>query len=128
MTYSITKGPQYLFDIDAGTGTVFTRAPLDREAQDNSDGAYILEITVKEVSNAIHQPSISTEATVILLDVNDETPTFRSPKYFAEINENAPPNTPVTFVGDAIPEVYDHDLVNTSLQLFRTKIYNYHCN
>ncbi|XP_058798620.1 cadherin-23 isoform X2 [Phymastichus coffea] len=110
VTYGITRGPQYLFDIDATSGTVFTTAQLDREAPDNSDGSFILEITVREVSKVISAPSVSTEVTIIVMDVNDETPTFRSSRYIAEINENAPQNTPVTFIGDTIPEVYDHDL------------------
>lgn len=112
VTYDITRGPRHLFDIDATSGTVFTTAPLDREAPDNSDGSFILEITVKEESNVVPTPSVSTEVTIILMDVNDETPTFRSTKYIAEINENAPHNTPVNFIGDAIPEVFDHDLVS----------------
>lgn len=110
--YSITKGPRYLFDIDATSGLVFTRAQLDREAEENSDGTFILEITVKEVSKINPPPSVSTEVTIILTDVNDETPTFRSTQYHAEINENAPQNTPVNFIGDAVPEVFDHDLVS----------------
>ncbi|XP_066601612.1 cadherin-23 [Prorops nasuta] len=110
VTYSITKGPRYLFDIDATSGLVFTRAQLDREADENLDGTFILEITVKEISKMVPAPSVSTEVTIILMDVNDETPTFRSSSYRAEINENAPQNTPVHFLGDAIPEVYDHDL------------------
>ncbi|OXU32081.1 hypothetical protein TSAR_007838 [Trichomalopsis sarcophagae] len=110
VTYDITRGPRHLFDIDATSGTVFTTAPLDREAPDNSDGSFILEITVKEESSVLPTPSVSTEVTIILMDVNDETPTFRSSKYIAEINENAPHNTPVNFIGDAIPEVFDHDL------------------
>ena len=56
--------------------------------------------------------------TIILLDVNDETPTFRSSRYIAKINENAPQNTPVTFIGDAIPEVFDHDLVTIKFLSF----------
>ncbi|XP_011499950.1 PREDICTED: cadherin-23 [Ceratosolen solmsi marchali] len=110
VNYSITRGPHYLFDIDATSGTVFTTAQLDREAPDNSDGSFILEITVKEISNIFPAPSVSTEVTIILVDVNDEIPTFRSAKYTAEINENAPQNTPVTFIGDVIPEVFDHDV------------------
>ncbi|XP_018055353.1 PREDICTED: uncharacterized protein LOC108691909 [Atta colombica] len=110
VTYSITKGPRYLFDIDATSGLVFTRAQLDREAEENSDGTFILEITVKEVSKIIPPPSVSTEVTIILTDVNDETPTFRSMLYRAEINENAPENTPVNFIGGAVPEIFDHDL------------------
>lgn len=111
VTYSITRGPRYLFDIDATSGLVFTRAQLDREAEENAEGAFVLEITVREVSKIVPAPSISTEVTIILTDVNDETPKFRSARYRAEINENAPHNTPVNFIGDAIPEVYDHDLV-----------------
>ncbi|KMQ96646.1 Cadherin-23, partial [Lasius niger] len=117
--YSITKGPRYLFDIDATSGLVFTRAQLDREAEENSDGTFILEITVKEVSKINPPPSVSTEVTIILTDVNDETPTFRSTQYHAEINENAPQNTPVNFIGDAVPEVFDHDLgSNGTFQIF----------
>lgn len=111
VTYGITRGPRDLFDIDASSGVVFTTGQLDREAPNNSDGSFVLEITVREVTRAVPAPSVSTEVTIILVDVNDETPTFRSQAYVAEINENAPQNTPVTFVGDAVPEVYDHDLV-----------------
>jgi len=115
VTYSITKGPRDLFDIDATSGLVFTRAQLDREAEENSDGTFILEITVRELSKIKPQPSVSTEVTIILTDVNDETPMFRSSVYHAEINENAPQNTPVNFMGDAVPEVFDHDLVSHDL-------------
>lgn len=111
LIYSITKGPKYLFDIDANSGTVSTRAQLDREAEENIDGTFILEITVKEISKIIPTPSVSTEVTIILTDINDETPTFRSSRYNGEINENAPQNTPIYFIGEAVPEVYDHDLV-----------------
>ncbi|XP_024946017.1 cadherin-23 isoform X2 [Cephus cinctus] len=119
VTYSITQGPNYLFDIDATSGLVFTRTQLDREAEENSDGTFVLEITAKEVSKVIPAPSASMEVTIILTDVNDETPSFRSGRYRAEINENAPPNTPVNFLGDAIPEVYDHDLgTNGTFRMF----------
>lgn len=105
-----------MFDIEPTSGLVFTIAQLNREAVDNSDGTFILKITVKEISSVvIPPPSVSTEVTVILTDINDETPTFRSSRYIAEINENAPQNTPVNFIGDAIPEIYDHDLVSLSL-------------
>lgn len=45
------------------------------------------------------------------MDVNDETPTFRSKIYACEVNENAPANTPLTFLGHAVPQVYDYDQV-----------------
>lgn len=49
--------------------------------------------------------------TIIVTDVNDETPTFRSARYVGEINENAQSNTPVTFIGTAVPQVFDYDQV-----------------
>jgi hypothetical protein len=54
-------------------------------------------------------PWTKTEVTIIVTDVNDETPTFRSLQYIAEVNENAQQNTPVNFIGDSIPQVYDYD-------------------
>lgn len=119
MIYSITEGPINLFGINSNSGIVFTRAQLDREAENNDDGTFILKITVKEITKIAPSPSVTTEVTIILTDVNDETPKFRSERYIAEINENAPQNTPVNFIGDCIPEVYDHDLgTNGTFRMF----------
>lgn len=49
---------------------------------------------------------------MILTDVNDETPTFRSESFTAEISESAQENTPITFVGDARNGVFDYDQGN----------------
>lgn len=54
-------------------------------------------------------PSVRTEITIIITDVNDETPTFRSHSYECEINENAQQNTPVSFLGFSRNEVFDYD-------------------
>ena len=56
-------------------------------------------------------PSSTTEVTVLLQDVNDQTPEFRAPHYIAEVTEAAQFNMPVNFIGEAIPEVYDNDQV-----------------
>lgn len=45
------------------------------------------------------------------MDENDETPKFKSTRYECEIAENAPINTPLTFLGYTKPEVYDYDQV-----------------
>lgn len=112
--YSITKGAMDAFEIDPTLGVIYTRQKLDRENSSNGNGgAYILEITAEEKSQIISPPpSAKTEVTIIVTDVNDETPTFRSNFYEAEINENAQVNTPVTFLGNFFPEVYDHDQGN----------------
>lgn len=58
-------------------------------------------------------PSVTTEVTIIVTDVNDETPTFLSRQYTAEINENAEVNVPVNFIGSSLADVFDHDQVNS---------------
>lgn len=65
-------------------------------------------------------PSAATEVTVMVTDLNDETPTFKSQHYKCEIAENAPINTPITFLGDALPEVFDYDQVR---QLNRNRLH-----
>lgn len=44
-----------------------------------------------------------------LQDVNDEIPQFRSSSYVGEIAENSQRGAPVTFLGSALAEVFDHD-------------------
>ena len=58
--------------------------------------------------------------TLSLQDVNDETPTFKSASYVAEIGENSPRATPILFLGgNIVPEVFDHDSgTNGTFQLF----------
>lgn len=62
-------------------------------------------------SHVIPTPFATTEVTVMVTDLNDETPTFRSKHYKCEIAENSPLNTPITFLGDSLPEVFDYDQV-----------------
>lgn len=46
---------------------------------------------------------------MIVTDINDQTPTFKSNHYICEVVENAPPNTPLSFMQESEPEVYDFD-------------------
>jgi hypothetical protein len=71
-----------------------------------------LSFQAREESEVLFPPPVvKTEVTVIITDVNDEIPTFRTETYLAEVNENAQANTPVTFLNNAVPEVFDHDQV-----------------
>ncbi|XP_067141770.1 cadherin-23 isoform X2 [Centruroides vittatus] len=113
ITYRIIRGGRDLFAINSNTGRITVQKPLDRESTDNRNGAFILEIEAQEVAPTFFPPpSVTTEVTIILNDVNDETPTFKSQRYIAEINENAQDNVPVNFIGESIPEVFDHDQGN----------------
>ncbi|KAI8422689.1 hypothetical protein MSG28_006460 [Choristoneura fumiferana] len=107
---SVLQGGEEHFDIDSSSGIVYTVSQLDREDPKNSNGAYILEILATEESRMVSpMPSATTEVTVIVTDVNDESPRFRSEKYVGEVLENAQQNTPITFLQDAVPEVFDYD-------------------
>ncbi|CAL8106930.1 unnamed protein product [Orchesella dallaii] len=97
-----------LFGIDSQSGIVFTKAPLDRESV--KGGSYVLHIVATEQTKVTPRPSVDTTVVVSLLDVNDMIPTFKSESYLAEIPENSQEGVPVTFLGNSIAEVYDHDL------------------
>ncbi|XP_035210796.1 cadherin-23-like isoform X2 [Stegodyphus dumicola] len=113
ITYRISKGSRGLFSIDRTSGLVIVSGKLDRENTDNRNGAFILEIEAQEVALGVYpSPSVTTEVTIIVTDVNDETPTFLSRQYTAEINENAEANVPVNFLGSSIADVFDHDQGN----------------
>ncbi|KPI92876.1 Cadherin-23 [Papilio xuthus] len=110
ISYSIVSGGEEHFDIDGTSGIIYTFNPLDREDPLNSNGAYILEILATEESQQISPlPSATTEVTIIVTDVNDEIPRFRSEQYVGEILENAQQNTPITLLQHGVPEVYDYD-------------------
>ncbi|XP_055586421.1 cadherin-23 [Uranotaenia lowii] len=112
--YSIRSKQSVIpFEIDEKTGKITTTTKLDREDSSNlANAAYILEVFATEVSKLKPAPSVSTEITIIVTDVNDETPTFRSTSYEVEINENAQQNTPVSFLGFTRNEVFDYDQGN----------------
>ncbi|XP_066157175.1 cadherin-23 isoform X2 [Euwallacea fornicatus] len=109
-----------LFKIETDTGRVVTASILDREALGFGSGSYILQVTATEVGS--HQkppPYATTEVTVMITDVNDETPTFKSNMYECEIAENAPKNTPLTFIGNSIPEIFDYDQgINGTFEMY----------
>lgn len=101
------------FVIDKTLGIVYTDRILDREDPLNDGGAYVLKIMATEVGGSISPaPRAVTEVTIVVTDVNDETPTFRSSYYQCEVDENAQVNTPITFLGNAKPEIFDHDQGN----------------
>jgi hypothetical protein len=76
------------------------------------NAAATVSFQAREESKVVFPPPVvKTEVTVIITDINDEIPTFRSKSYLAEVNENAQVNTPVTFLNSAVPEVFDHDQV-----------------
>lgn len=114
--YSLDPSSQY-FAIDSKDGIVYLIQQLDREDPNVVNGALILTITATEDSTL--RPSVTTEVTILVLDVNDQAPAFRGGPYLAEIDEHSPANMPVTFVGsDSVPEVFDYDQVSSYFLTF----------
>lgn len=108
--YSIAHGGGGYFRIDEDTGAIYNTRELDREDPRNQiNGAYILEIVATERSKLTPPPSVKTEVTIILTDINDEQPTFKDTAYECLVYENAQENTPLTFVGDVDNDVFDLD-------------------
>ena len=66
---------------------------------------------VEEDVDSYPLPWAEMEATVIVEDVNDVTPTFAAAHYTARVPENAPLNSPVTILGHAPLQVHDQDQV-----------------
>uniref|UniRef100_A0A182JWJ6 Cadherin domain-containing protein n=1 Tax=Anopheles christyi TaxID=43041 RepID=A0A182JWJ6_9DIPT len=108
--YSISNNGSELFEIDRFKGSLRTKQKLDREDSRNPiNGAFILEVVAIEESKLQPAPSSTMEITVIVTDVNDEIPRFRSDGYECEIGENAQENTLARFIDGSINEVFDYD-------------------
>lgn len=132
ITYRIIKGGNGLFTINSSTGVVSVAGKLDRESPHSGQTgygtnllsmSYILEIEATEVTHAVFPPPfVTTEVTIILTDVNDEIPRFRSRFYTAEILENSPPDMPVTFVGQMSKEKRNDD--DSTSNLLSPQVYD----
>ncbi|XP_044756938.1 cadherin-23 [Coccinella septempunctata] len=120
LSSNIITGVLDLFTIDQTTGVVKTKAVLDRESMSETSGTFVLQVIATERgSEIVPSPWASTEVTIIVTDVNDETPMFRSKHYDCEVAENSPVNTPLTFLKSSIPEVFDYDQgLNGTFQLY----------
>lgn len=120
--YSLDPSSEY-FAIDSKDGVVYLIQQLDREDPNVVNGALILTVTATEDSPL--KPSVTTEVTILILDVNDQAPAFRNVgPYMAEIDENSPANMPVTFIGsDTLAEVYDYDQVSPFFFLGEEKFF-----
>ena len=111
--YALSGGGAHTdhFTMDAVDGTVYLTERVDREDVQLSNSAVVMTVTASEASGR----NVTTQISVLILDVNDQRPTFADATYRAVIDENSPLNMPVTFLADgsgspARPTVFDYDL------------------
>ncbi|XP_048237881.1 protocadherin Fat 4-like isoform X2 [Haliotis rufescens] len=74
ITYSIElQTPRTHFSIHPGTGRITVSGDLDREAFDE------YSLTIKAADNADVPKTATTQAQILILDINDNPPTFQTP-------------------------------------------------
>ena len=97
--YAIVSGNErHWLDMDAVSGLMTTRAPLDRERHDS------LTLRISARDGGPNPRWAYTHIKVTVLDENDQRPHFAQPVTDCTLSENAPPNTLV-----ALLTAVDHD-------------------
>ena len=89
--YAIIKGdPDGMFKIDKSTGSISVAKQLDYEQ------IPVYNIVIQAEDRGFYPRSATSSVKIILLDVNDNPPTFDETLYEAKLKENSPPGTFVT--------------------------------
>ena len=89
--YEIIKGdPNAMFKIDKSTGSISVAKQLDYEQ------IPVYNIVIQAQDRGFYPRSATSSVKIILLDVNDNPPTFDETIYEAGLKENSPPGTFVT--------------------------------
>lgn len=121
VNYSFSGGRHDYFSIDAADGWVRVARPMDRE-QDWVHalfGVLDMEILTEEVTSNPKGPTTAiAPATIRILDVNDQIPTFSELEYNARVLENTQAHVPITLVpADTDMLAMDLDEVTIMLKL-----------
>ncbi|NXX38771.1 CDHR2 protein, partial [Tricholaema leucomelas] len=76
------------FTIDANTGMMYSKEPLDREALEDERGQLV--VTVEVYDNGTPRLSTSVNVTITVEDLNDNAPIFLSQSYNFSVFEDSP--------------------------------------
>lgn len=85
VTYSLPEAPRAYFGVDPETGFITAKASLNREEQAH----YRFDVYASDSGTPARTGTAIVE--LIVMDVNDERPTFLSPTYSFGVGENRPP-------------------------------------
>ena len=86
LTYELSGPDASLFIVD-DNGDLYATGPLDYDNQDDGDHSYRFTVTAKDGGNP--QLTAETVVSVILMNVNDESPMFQPESYTYYVDENA---------------------------------------
>lgn len=92
VSYSIVQGGEGKFYVDSSTGEIFTNATLDREQVPSYD---LVVRAVDNPSNDSYQLSSEVNVTILVEDVNDNTPIFSQNVYEISILDNVTRREPI---------------------------------
>ncbi|XP_026714387.1 cadherin-related family member 2 isoform X2 [Athene cunicularia] len=108
--FKILPGPfSNNFTINAATGEVCSKEPLDREALEDERGQMVL--TVKVYDHGVPQLSTLVNITITVGDVNDNAPMFLNQSYEFSVFEDSPGS----FVGEVEARDADRTEINSRI-------------
>uniref|UniRef100_A0A8C0QLY7 Cadherin EGF LAG seven-pass G-type receptor 1 n=1 Tax=Canis lupus familiaris TaxID=9615 RepID=A0A8C0QLY7_CANLF len=91
MRYRLLEGAEGVFEIDARSGVVRTRAPVDREEA----AAYQLLVEANDQGRNPGPLSATATVHIVVEDENDNYPQFGEKRYVVQVPEDVAVNTPV---------------------------------
>ncbi|NXV88936.1 CDHR2 protein, partial [Calonectris borealis] len=108
--YKILPGPfSNNFTINAATGEMHSKEPLDREALEDERGQMV--VTVEVYDHGVPQLSTSVNVTITVGDVNDNAPIFLNQSYEFSVVEDSPG----TLVGEVEATDADRTEINSRI-------------
>uniref|UniRef100_A0A8D0F8E3 Cadherin-related family member 2 n=1 Tax=Strix occidentalis caurina TaxID=311401 RepID=A0A8D0F8E3_STROC len=108
--FKILPGPfSDNFTINAATGEVRSKEPLDREALEDERGQMV--VTVEVYDHGVPQLSTLVNVTITVGDVNDNAPMFLNQSYEFSVFEDSPGS----FVGEVVATDADRTEINSRI-------------
>uniref|UniRef100_A0A914UJ66 Cadherin domain-containing protein n=1 Tax=Plectus sambesii TaxID=2011161 RepID=A0A914UJ66_9BILA len=114
-------GEKRFFDIHAESGWVFVIKPLDRESAflGELNGAVNLTIEAEEATGSADEKPLTSrlDITVLITDVDDESPQCNQSSYTVQVAENSAAHQPAAVVDAADILAFDLDQASFSVSL-----------
>ncbi|NXX78676.1 CDHR2 protein, partial [Urocolius indicus] len=101
--FRILPGPySNNFTINAISGELQSKEPLDREALEDEQGQLV--VTVEVYDHGVPEQSTSVNVTITVADINDNVPVFLQPSYEFSVFEDSPGSCVAGLLGPAVAQ------------------------